>query len=277
MRSRFSRAAVLGMFLLTGVAGSARPASAEEPGENSWRFGSDYVRKVGADFKDIFTSPGRWRKGDWAIFAALAGTGALLFSFDEALFDEIQDRRTAGSMDASAVISKFGNGGTLAGLMAALYASGELFGSPSLRRTALLCLESFVATEAFVWAGKIFFGRSRPYAGDGPYRFELLSASNAHHSFPSGDASGAFAVASVIAAESESFALDALAYGLAGLAAVWRVHDRKHWPSDVFVGSVLGIVVGRKVVALNRGEEDKVGVSVQAGGGRTAVSLRFSF
>ena len=271
MRNRLVQATVLGLFILAGVVGPSWPA------ETSWRFGPGYFRKAGADFKDIITSPGSWKQGDWAAFAALAGTGALLFAFDQTLYDGIQDRKSAGSRDASAVISKFGNGGYLAGLMAGLYASGELFDSRPLRRTALLCLESFIATEAFVWAGKIVFGRSRPYAGDGPYRFALLSASNTRHSFPSGDASGAFAVASVIAAESDSFVLDALAYGLACLAAVWRVHDEKHWPSDVFVGSVLGIVVGRKVVALNRGPKGGLDVSVQAGGGRTAVSLRFAF
>jgi len=165
---------------------------------------------------------------------------------------------------------------TLAGFMGLLYASGEIFDERPLRRTALLCLESFIATGAIVWAGKTVVGRARPIAGLGPSAFRPFSARNAHHSFPSGDASAVFAVASVIAAESDSPVVDALAYGMAGLAAVWRVHDRKHWPADVFVGSVLGIVIGRKVVSLHRGGGGGLGVSIQTGR-NPFLGLRFSF
>jgi len=277
MPSRPVGAGVLGIFLLACVVGPAWPLANPDSKEFSWRFGPDFLSQSGADFKEIFTAPARWDGGDWAVFAALAGTGVALFAFDQNLYDAVQERKTARSEDASKVISKFGNGGYLGGLMAALYASGELFKSRSLRRTALLSLESFLATSAFVWAGKVVVGRSRPYAGEGAYHFHPVTPSNAHHSLPSGDASGAFAVATVIAAESDGFLIDALAYGMAGLAAVWRVHDRKHWPSDVFVGSVLGIVVGRKVVALNReGGGNRLAVSFEAGR-RQSISLSFSF
>jgi membrane-associated phospholipid phosphatase len=72
-------------------------------------------------------------------------------------------------------------------------------------------------------------------------------------SFPSGDAAGAFAVATTIADRSREIYVDVLAYGLAGLAAFYRVHDKKHWPSDVFTGSLLGYFIAKKICALNRG------------------------
>jgi membrane-associated phospholipid phosphatase len=268
---------ILGFFLFTAAAAPALPGPETSPAAHSWKFGGFYLKKAGSDFKDIFTAPGRWRKGDWAAFAALAGTGALLYVFDQEIYDSVQARKTAGSEDASAIISKFGNSGYLAALMTVMYASGEVFDSRPLRRTALLCLESYLATEAFVWAGKILFGRARPIAHEGASNFHPFTFKNAHHSFPSGDASGAFAVATVIAAETESPILDALAYGLAGLAAFWRVHDRKHWPSDVFIASALGFVVGKKVVSLNGEGEGSVRVSVQANSQRRAVSLAFVF
>jgi membrane-associated phospholipid phosphatase len=268
--------AVLAAFLVC-VAAPVHAVQGTASSANVWRLDSAFFRQAGSDFENILTSPGRWGRSDWTAFAAVAGAGALLFAFDRGIFDWVQDRKTAASMDASSVISKFGNGGYLAGLMAALYVSGEIWDERSLRRTALLSLESFVATSSLVWAGKIIAGRARPFTGEGPGRFHPLSIENGHHSLPSGDAAGAFAVASVIAAESEVFWVDAVAYGLAGLAAVWRVHDRKHWPSDVFLGSALGYVVGRKVASLHRQNDEALHVSLEADPHRQALTLRFSF
>jgi hypothetical protein len=38
------------------------------------------------------------------------------------------------------------------------------------------------------------------------------------------------------------------AYGLAGLVSVSRIPERRHFPSDVFVGAALGYLIGRHVV-----------------------------
>jgi membrane-associated phospholipid phosphatase len=284
--TRPGTAALLAVFLggafVPGLSAQGNPPAGdreENVARGEWRFGRAFLRQSAADFKSVLTSPGRWGAGDWAGFAALAGAGTILFVFDGKAYDWVQRQRTEGSVDASSVISKFGNGGYLAGLMAALYASGEIFDDRGLRKTSLLCLESFLSTTALVWTGKIVLGRARPYADEGVGSFRPFSFENGHHSLPSGDAAGAFAVASVIAAESKSFLVDALAYGAAGLAALWRVHDRKHWPSDVFIGSALGFFVGRAVASLHdegRATAD-VGLTWNAGSNGRSVTLRFSF
>ena len=124
-----------------------------------------------------------------------------------------------------------------------------------LRKTALLSLESFLTTTAIVLGLKAVVGRSRPYSGDAPNTFNPFSFENRRYSFPSGDAAGAFSVATTIAEQTEDIFIDVMSYGLAGLVAFYRVHDRKHWPSDVFFGSAIGHFVAKQVCRLDRDRE----------------------
>jgi hypothetical protein len=219
---------------------------------DSSRLNGAYFKKFGADFKNILLSPGHWDKNDILTFAVFLGTSGILYTLDQDLYDRVQQAKNSGTVNASKVFSKFGNGGYLAGFMAALYVSGEAFDSAGLRKTALLSLESFLTTSAVVLTMKTVFGRARPYSGKPSNIFRPFSFSTRYTSLPSGDAAGAFAVAATIAERSDVFIVDALAYSLAGLVAFFRVHDQKHWPSDVFIGSALGYFIGKKVSAMNR-------------------------
>jgi len=243
------------LLLWLPVQSTAAPQEAAAGRADETRFNGAYLRNFGLDFGHVVSSPLRWTGRDWAIFAAVAGAGAALFAFDRGIYDGIQRGKTEFTQDVSTVISKIGNGGYLLAFMAALYGGGEAFDAPGLRKTALLSLESFLTTTALVFGLKAVVGRSRPYAGDGSGSFHPFSFMNSRYSFPSGDAAGAFAVATTIADRTDDVFVDVLSYGLAGLVAVYRVHDRKHWPSDVFAGSALGYFVAKQVCRLNRDRE----------------------
>jgi len=108
--------------------------------------------------------------------------------------------------------------------------------------------------------------------------FHPFSFSSGRMSFPSGHAAAAFAVATVIADESEEAAVDLLAYGLALLVGVARVYQDKHWTSDVFVGSALGYFVAKRICSLNRRREGAaVHVSFQVSPRHQALTLGFRF
>lgn len=254
----------------------------QSPARDDYRLNGDFIKRFAFDLRETWTSPLRWKSGDWLVGGAVAGATAAFFAFDRRIYEGIQSARTDASRDASSVISKFGNGGVLAGFIAALYAGGSIFDDVRWRRTALLGLESFVATTAIVFGLKAVIGRARPYADEGAQSFHPFSFRGRYTSFCSGDAAGAFAVASVVAGESESFLVDVLAYGLAGLAAVYRVHDGQHWPSDVVAGSILGTVIGRTIVRLGR-EHDRAGRSADVriafgpvpGGSTAVIVVRF--
>jgi len=253
VHSRRPAAVVLAflLFCLPARALSA-PQEAAGPAADDTRLNGAYLRNFGLDFGHVITSPARWSGTDWAVFAAVAGAGTALFVFDQDIYDGIQRSKTDFTRDASNVIHPFGNGAVLLALTAGMYATGEIFDEPGVRRTALLSLESFLTTSAIVFGLKAVAGRARPYSGETPRDFHPFSFKNSYFSFPSGDAAGAFSVATTIADQTDVFLVDAACYGLAGLVAVNRVHDRKHWPSDVLAGSAIGYFVAKQVCRLNR-------------------------
>ena len=70
-------------------------------------------------------------------------------------------------------------------------------------------------------------------------------------SFPSGHATQAFAVATVIAEHYEQPWVKVASYTLASAVAYSRLNSNSHWASDVVAGAAIGIFVGETVVHLN--------------------------
>ena len=68
-----------------------------------------------------------------------------------------------------------------------------------------------------------------------------------HLSFPSGHATITFATATVIERHL-GWRKALLAYGIASYVALSRLHDDKHWLSDVIFGAAVGTIAGRTVV-----------------------------
>jgi membrane-associated phospholipid phosphatase len=113
-------------------------------------------------------------------------------------------------------------------------------------------LESWLTAGAFVLGMKAIIGRARPYADLGSHHFKPFSFTPEYHSFPSGHAVSAFAVATVIADQTDFVLVDVLAYVLSTFAAVSRVHESSHWASDAFIGAAIGYFVGKKICYLHR-------------------------
>ena len=163
-------------------------------------------------------------------------------------------------------------------MITALYVSGEVSDTNSLRKTALLSLESWLTTGIIVRGLKSVVGRARPWTGESSHSFHPFSTRSSFASFPSGHASSAFAVGTVIADQSKQAYIDILAYSLATLVAISRVHIDKHWASDILVGSAIGYFVAKKISALDRNRDSKkVKLSFQLSRQRQAFSLTFSF
>jgi hypothetical protein len=251
-------------------------AAAEEAAAD--KLGASYFRQVGRDFVAVCVSPKDWRGGDILKFLAVAGLGAVVVTQDEDIRDWALKNRTETSLDASSIIRPLGNGGVLAALTLGLYAVGEVTDEPGLRKTSLLGLESFLTTSAFTTVLKTVVGRSRPRAGEGPTDFHPFSFTSSRTSFPSGDSSAAWSVATVIADQTDNAFVDVLCYGLATLVAAWRVHDDKHWTSDAFLGSAIGYFTAKKICRLHDRQD---GPSLAAGlawlDGRPVISLSLAF
>jgi len=96
---------------------------------------------------------------------------------------------------------------------------------------------------------KKFSRRTRPFnGGTGEFFVSDPPPGQSNGSFPSGHASGVFAVATVFAHEfRDSRWVPWVAYGSAGLIALSRVSLGRHFPTDIVTGAILGNSIGRMV------------------------------
>jgi membrane-associated phospholipid phosphatase len=251
---------------------------AETSSDDEDKLNKEFLLNFGDDFVDVLASPKSWKGGDFLSFSAVLGAGLLLYSVDQDIQQWARDNRSSSSEDYFKTIGHLGNGIVLLGLVTALYVSGEVSDNNSLRKTALLSLESCLTTGIIVRGLKSVVGRARPWTGESSHSFHPFSTRSSFASFPSGHASTAFAMATVIADQSKKAYIDIIAYSLATIAAFSRVHLDKHWASDILVGSAIGYFVAKKISALDRNRDSKkVKLSFQFSRQRQAFSLTYYF
>ena len=269
------------VFILLGIlffSPSQNILFAETSSDDEDKLNKEFLLNFGDDFVDVLVSPKNWKGGDFLSLSAVLGAGLLLYSVDQDIQQWAQDHRSSSSEDIFKTIGHLGNGVVLIGLMTALYVSGEVSDNNSLRVTALLSLESWLTTGIIVRGLKSVVGRARPWTGESSHSFHPFSTRSRFASFPSGHASSAFAVATVIADQSKKVYIDILAYSLATMAAFSRVHLDKHWASDILVGSAIGYFVAKKISALDRNRDSKkMKLSFRLSRQRQAFSLTYYF
>jgi membrane-associated phospholipid phosphatase len=250
------RAALLPLLLLGGffLAAEARAqetepspiAETKAPRPPSGFFGAlgSEAKLYLDDASALVTAPFSWNAGDRTRAAgALVLVGGLMV-FDTRIASESQERRSSLTNSISKATTGLGS-------VDAFYLSGGLIASGFAFHDSHLTLMGREAIEASVFSGLIsnalkpVFGRVRPALAGNQTTFEPGSG---NYSFPSGHATEAFAVASVVASRSSGWLVPTLAYTAASLVAFDRVNDRAHFPSDVAAGAVIGAVVGRFIV-----------------------------
>ena len=231
--------------------------------ETKSRINKDYLSQLAADFGSVWASPTRWGQKDLMTFSAVLGIGLAWYAFDQNIHSWVQENQNSSTRDTAQVMSNLGHGFFLGTLLTGLYVSGEIARKEGLRRVALMGLESWLTSGAIVLGLKFVVGRARPTTGRGSHNFNPFSTGSSFYSFPSGHSASIFAVAAVVADQTDSGFMDFCAYSLASMVAVSRILEEKHWISDVFIGSAIGYFVGKKICALNRS--------------RSADRLKFSF
>ena len=114
------------------------------------------------------------------------------------------------------------------------YVFGRIFDQPKVSHLGMDLIQAQLITEAMVEPLKLAVHRARP---DG---------SN-NQSFPSGHAAVTFASATVIERHL-GWKKSILGYGIASYVAMSRLHDNRHYLSDVVFGAAVGSIAGRTVV-----------------------------
>ena len=133
------------------------------------------------------------------------------------------------------------------GLVDAGIVSLFAFAGPRGRRVAVRGLQALVSVAVTSVITKAIFRVPRPqFAPDNRSYFAGLR----DDAFPSGHTMSAFAVATVISGE---FPWSApVAYGAASLVGLSVIKRGWHWPSDVLAGAVLGVVIARTGLLIDR-------------------------
>jgi membrane-associated phospholipid phosphatase len=214
----------------------------------------DYGKQLWDSAGFMVTSPGRWDQQDWidigVASAGVVGTAALV---DSPLDDYVKDHPDANWGKFAAHFEKFGAEYSFATL-GIFYADGLIFKHPRSRLVGEDGLTASILSSTITWTLKEVVGRSRPNANLGAFHFAPFSG---NASFPSGHATQAFAVASVIAARyGDNLWVDTAAYGTATMVGAARIFHRAHFASDVLAGALIGNSVGRMVVRHHDGRRD---------------------
>jgi len=231
-----------------------RVASTDAPVEFNKTYFNGYI----TDFKQILTSPARWDSSDWLTASLVAGATVGLYNNDAKIQKWALDHKTTTTNNIGDNVTYLGHGKYTPVLLGGMYLYGHLTDDNKMKSTVLLSVESFILTGVFAQTLKYAGHRHRPYTEDGPHEWDgpKFGGNGSAMSFPSGHASSAFAVATVIASEYDNVVVPVLAYSVAAITAMNRVTHNAHWTSDIFVGSAIGYFTGKAVVASHRGAKE---------------------
>jgi hypothetical protein len=220
---------------------------------------ADPVPSLGAVFKEVPRD--LWKFVSWDTAMVLGGGGGAALVghiWDDDLADEVESSvqfnaamEPGHTYGAFTVQVAFGIG---------MYATGWLADKGKLARVGGDIMRAQLLGQAYAQALKFTVGRERP---DG---------SN-DHSFPSGHSASAFATATVLQRH-YGWKAGVPATVVAGYVATARVHDNKHYLSDVIFGGAIGVAAQRTVML--RGGRYGFAVSAMPlpGGGQLSVSVR---
>lgn len=166
----------------------------------------------------------------------LAATGVLIANDESVLYQvPVGWRSTSRNISDGAL---YGASAVAGGI----YLTGLFTRNEHSQEVGIRTAEATVDSVIMYGVMKAIFQRQRPYNGPGEGKFFAGNWTNG--SFPSGHSMFSWTIASSVAHQYHSIPLDIAMYGLASTVSVTRVTSAQHFPSDVFVGSILGYLVG---------------------------------
>ncbi len=181
---------------------------------------------------------------DLAILAGALSLGTVVFENDRKIMDFVQDQKTLMPEGLGDFGFFLGGRQGIPLIAGGAYFMGAVLKNGKLKNIGIISVYTGIATQIVTDAFKKSLKRSRPNGSDDPYEF----GSDGMSMF-SGHASGAFAMATVISEVYKDKPLvPYLAYGLATVVAYSRVHENKHWASDVMGGAVIGHLVTKIIM-----------------------------
>jgi hypothetical protein len=207
------------------------------------------LKDLAHDQAGIWTSPLRVSSHDAVWLVPFAGATGAAFVYDQDALRQV-GTTNKGLIDKSETVSEFGSAYATFGEAGALYLLGALKHNDHLQEAGLLGAEAVADATLVAEALKLATNRERPTEGVGTGRFWPHGTRDysLESSFPSGHAAASWALARVIADEYPGWLTKLGAYGFATAISASRITARRHFPSDVVVGSTFGFLIGGYVV-----------------------------
>jgi hypothetical protein len=202
----------------------------------------------------------------WTELAGAAALAGAAFTSDQSLRNRIADPHDRLGRTLSDLGNALGDGAVVYPSLLAVAVGGRLLGKPGMQKVGTRALESTLLAGAAALALKSAIGRQRPdNSGSNAYVFRPFRIHDL--SLPSGHTAVAFALATSLARETGDKWTDAAFFAAAALTGYSRMHDDKHWASDVVLGAGIGILAARFV------HRFQAGIAVTPGG--FGMSLAF--
>lgn len=214
------------------------------------------LRMMGQDALTIAEAPFTLSTSQQLLTLGASGVVlSAMSALDQPIYHRLDDRSGAVSASTGLLATpgrwydRMGPDRVALGTAGVLAASGLVLQKRSFTRTSVRVLEAVAYTKLVTGFAKGLFSRSRPFVGNGPLAGEPGTFDGAHPntSMPSGHTARAFAIASVLAHETDRWYVSLPAYGMATSVGLERIRSGDHWFTDVAVGGTLGYLIGRVV------------------------------
>lgn len=254
-----------------------------------------FARDLARDYSTQFVFPFQFARRDPVDFLiGVAGLATLIVT-DEATYDLLVPDDISeddGLYKAAEKITKLADAGSSFPLVLGFFAVGVVAHSRREQETGVMLCEALVTSATWTELLKKTTGRERPretggeasdWTGPGGMFDDEAASDPEPRSFPSGHATGIWAVATIVAHQySGHRVVPVLAYGTATAVCYSRMVVGAHWLSDVVVGGLIGYGCAKQVLSAHndkraRSEDEGIHVGAYVSGGDKGISLRYNF
>lgn len=230
------------------------------------------VQRFGAEAAQVATTPVDTDGGGLLGTLAVAGAVGLTYVYDGNIREKVQGIKSKSLDKAAEAGSVLGSPYLHLGVAAAVYGGAILADSPKYRELGEMMGESVLLADATTFVLKDAIGRARPFNGGDKGSFRPFQFKSDFDSMPSMHTASSFAMASVLAATSESMMAKLSYYAAATFVGFSRLYKDQHWASDVVLGAAVGELCGR-VVTHYHATGSKVTLAPMATGKSVSLAL----
>lgn len=242
-RARVTLLATLSLFLCLAAALPSSSAAADTVFNSGVALRDEFSR-LGGEGKLFVTGPVDPYLPETV---AVAGAFALSFLYDKDVRSDLAANRSRTLTSATNAGSSAGDPYLHIGVAALLYGAGALADHPRLMRIGEELGEALILSDATTLVLKDALGRARPLTGQDNGSFRPFQFKDNYDSLPSMHTASSFAVAHVLASETESVPVKILCYAGASFVGFSRLYQGKHWTSDVVLAAAIGELAGNAV------------------------------